>query len=161
MHHLCVCKFTLSLQRKGVWVDAARLVGKPFAAVNVPHTWKVGMRKMDPVTVPNRYRYRIYRTGYHFGTHSVPTFDIFGTGSVPVRYGTGIYWFLPSNTGTVPVRNRYRYPTGTGTEPYHTGYLRYRYRYPLLRIFGNSTFGSGTGSVPDDTELIPSGRSVW
>ncbi|MFS7971230.1 hypothetical protein Hanom_Chr09g00830271 [Helianthus anomalus] len=99
------------------------------------------MSKMDPVPVPNRYRYRyrIYRTGYLFGTDSVPTFDIFGTGSVPVRYGTGSVLvfcsFLPSNTGT---------------EPYRTGYIRYRYRYPLLRIFG-----TGTGSVPNRTELIP------
>ncbi|KAJ0430724.1 putative plant methyltransferase dimerization, O-methyltransferase COMT-type [Helianthus annuus] len=38
----------------------------------------IGMSKMDPVLVPNRYRYRIYRTGYLFGTDSVPTFDIFG-----------------------------------------------------------------------------------
>ncbi|MFS7925613.1 hypothetical protein Hanom_Chr04g00287111 [Helianthus anomalus] len=85
------------------------------------------MSKMDPVPVP--IRYRIYRTGYLFGTDSVLTFDIFGT---------GIYQFLPSNTGT-------------GTEPYRTGYIRYRYRYQLLGIFG-----TGTGSVPDGTELIPS-----
>ncbi|MFS8005007.1 hypothetical protein Hanom_Chr13g01232431 [Helianthus anomalus] len=102
------------------------------------------MSKMDPVPVPNRYRYRIYRTGYLFGTDSVPTFDIFGTGSVPVRYR-----YLPVFT------LKYRYRTGTGTEPYRTGYIRYRYRYPLLRIFGTGTFGSGTGSVPDGTELIP------
>ncbi|MFS7932951.1 hypothetical protein Hanom_Chr04g00374011 [Helianthus anomalus] len=40
------------------------------------------------------------------------------------RFFTGIHRFLPSNTGTVPVP--------TGTEPYHTRYIRYR--YPLLRI---------------------------
>ncbi|MFS7966626.1 hypothetical protein Hanom_Chr09g00775991 [Helianthus anomalus] len=57
------------------------------------------MSKMDPVPVPNRYRYRIYRTGYLFGTDSVPTFDIFGTGSVPVRYGTGS---VPVFTGFYP-----------------------------------------------------------
>ncbi|MFS8025256.1 hypothetical protein Hanom_Chr16g01472831 [Helianthus anomalus] len=82
------------------------------------------MSKMDPVPVPNRYRYRIYRTGYFFGTDSVPTFDIFGIGSVPVRYGTGsvpvFCSFLPSNTGTepVPVPNRTEpgiFGTGTGT----------------------------------------------
>ncbi|KAF5778929.1 hypothetical protein HanRHA438_Chr12g0564661 [Helianthus annuus] len=36
------------------------------------------MSKLDPVPVPNRYRW----TGDFFGTDSVPTFDIFGTGSV-------------------------------------------------------------------------------
>ncbi|MFS8018670.1 hypothetical protein Hanom_Chr15g01394781 [Helianthus anomalus] len=73
------------------------------------------MSKMDPEPVPNRYRYRIYRTGYLFGTDSVPTFDIFGTGSVPVFCS-----FLPSNTGTepVPVPKRTEpgiFGTGTGT----------------------------------------------
>ncbi|MFS7983511.1 hypothetical protein Hanom_Chr11g00975341 [Helianthus anomalus] len=95
----------------------------------------LGMSKMDLVPIPNRYP--IYRTGYLFGTDSVPTFDIFDTSTVPVWYR-----FLPSN--------RYR----TGTEPYLTEYIRYR--YPLLRIFGTGTFGSGTGSVPVGTELIPS-----
>ncbi|MFS7933756.1 hypothetical protein Hanom_Chr04g00383561 [Helianthus anomalus] len=76
------------------------------------------MNKMDPVPVPNLpnrvpFRYRLL------------------TFSVPVRYGTGIYRFLPSNTGT---------------EPYRTGYIRYR--YPLLRIFGTSTFGFGTVLIP-------------
>ncbi|MFS8007064.1 hypothetical protein Hanom_Chr14g01256571 [Helianthus anomalus] len=85
------------------------------------------MSKMDPVPVPNRYRYRIYRTRYLFGTDSVPTFNIFGT---------GIYRFLPSNTGT---------------EPYRTGYIRYRYWYPLLGIFGTGTFGSGTVLVPSSS----------
>ncbi|MFS7949224.1 hypothetical protein Hanom_Chr06g00569061 [Helianthus anomalus] len=99
------------------------------------------MSKMDPVPVPNRYRYRyrIYRTGYLFGTDSVPTFDIFGTGPVRYRYFARFY-------PQIPVPNRYRY---------RTGYIRYRYRYPLLRIFGTGSFGTGTGSVPNRTELIP------
>ncbi|MFS7981266.1 hypothetical protein Hanom_Chr10g00948931 [Helianthus anomalus] len=40
------------------------------------------------------------------------------------RFYTGIHRFLPSNTGDVPVP--------TGTEPYHTRYIRYG--YPLLGI---------------------------
>ncbi|MFS7960902.1 hypothetical protein Hanom_Chr08g00708481 [Helianthus anomalus] len=40
------------------------------------------------------------------------------------RFCTGIHRFLPSNTGAVPVP--------TGTESYHTRYIRYR--YPLLEI---------------------------
>ncbi|MFS8022224.1 hypothetical protein Hanom_Chr16g01436921 [Helianthus anomalus] len=69
------------------------------------------MSKMDPVPVPNRYRYRIYRTGYLFGTDSVPTFDIFGTGSD--RYFARFYPQIP-----VPVPNRTEpgiFGTGTGT----------------------------------------------
>ncbi|MFS8009264.1 hypothetical protein Hanom_Chr14g01282701 [Helianthus anomalus] len=73
------------------------------------------MSKMDPVPVPNRYRYRIYRIGYFFSTDSVPTFDIFGTGSVLVF--TGFYPQIP-----IPIP--------------------YRYWYPLLRIFGTGTFGT-------------------
>ncbi|MFS7966807.1 hypothetical protein Hanom_Chr09g00778181 [Helianthus anomalus] len=68
------------------------------------------MSKMEPVPVPNRYRYRIYQTGYLFGTDSVPTFDIFGTGSVPVFCS-----FLPSNTGTEPGIFGTGYGTGIGT----------------------------------------------
>ncbi|MFS7958683.1 hypothetical protein Hanom_Chr07g00681651 [Helianthus anomalus] len=84
------------------------------------------MSKMDPVPVPNRYRYRIYRTGYLFGTDSVSTFDIFGTGSVPVF--TVFY-------SQIPVPYRYR------TVPNRTGYIRYR--YPLLGIYGTGSFGTG------------------
>lgn len=51
------------------------------------------------------------------------------------RFCTGIHRFLPSNTGAVPVP--------TGTEPYHTRYIRYL--YPLSGI-----------SVPVGTELIKS-----
>ncbi|MFS7913956.1 hypothetical protein Hanom_Chr02g00147791 [Helianthus anomalus] len=40
------------------------------------------------------------------------------------RFGTGFYRVLPFNTGVVPVP--------TGTEPYRTSYIRYR--YPLLGI---------------------------
>ncbi|MFS7999181.1 hypothetical protein Hanom_Chr12g01163011 [Helianthus anomalus] len=69
------------------------------------------MSKMDPVPVPKRYRYRIYRTGYLFGTDSVPTFDIFGTGSVPVRYGTGSDRYFARFYPQIPVPNRYRYRT--------------------------------------------------
>ncbi|MFS8026592.1 hypothetical protein Hanom_Chr16g01488581 [Helianthus anomalus] len=78
---------------------------------------------MDPVPVPNRYR--IYRTGYLFGTDSVPTFDIFGTGPVPVFCS-----FLPSNTGTepVPVPNRvYSVPVPVPTfEDFRYRFFRYR-----------------------------------
>ncbi|MFS7994791.1 hypothetical protein Hanom_Chr12g01110241 [Helianthus anomalus] len=56
------------------------------------------------------------------------------------QFCTDIHRFLPSNTGTVPVP--------TGTEPYHTRYIRYR--YPLLGI-SVTVF-----SVPVDTELIKS-----
>ncbi|MFS8009200.1 hypothetical protein Hanom_Chr14g01281891 [Helianthus anomalus] len=100
------------------------------------------MSKMDPVPVPNRYRYRIYRTGYLFGTDSVPTFDIFGTGSVPVQYGTGIYRFLPLNTSTVLVPNRYRYRTVPYRvysvpvpifEDFRYRYFRFRYRFGTRR----------------------------
>ncbi|MFS8029056.1 hypothetical protein Hanom_Chr16g01517831 [Helianthus anomalus] len=56
------------------------------------------------------------------------------------RFCTSIHRFLPSNTGAVPVT--------TGTEPYHTRYIRYR--YPLLEI-SVTVF-----SVPVDTELIKS-----
>ncbi|MFS7928415.1 hypothetical protein Hanom_Chr04g00320481 [Helianthus anomalus] len=40
------------------------------------------------------------------------------------RFCTVIHRFLPSNTGALSVP--------TGTEPYHTRYIRYR--YPLLGI---------------------------
>ncbi|MFS8005641.1 hypothetical protein Hanom_Chr13g01239711 [Helianthus anomalus] len=40
------------------------------------------------------------------------------------RFCTGIHRFLPSNTGVVPVPS--------GTEPYHTRYIRYW--YPLMGI---------------------------
>ncbi|KAJ0480606.1 hypothetical protein HanIR_Chr13g0633631 [Helianthus annuus] len=56
------------------------------------------------------------------------------------RFCTGIQRFLPSNTGAVPVP--------TGTEPYHTRYIRYR--YPLLGILVT------VFSVPVGTELIKS-----
>ncbi|MFS7963517.1 hypothetical protein Hanom_Chr08g00738971 [Helianthus anomalus] len=56
------------------------------------------------------------------------------------QFGTGIHWFLPSNGGIVPVP--------TGTEPYPTRYIRYR--YPLLGI-SVTVF-----SVPVGTELIKS-----
>ncbi|MFS7920433.1 hypothetical protein Hanom_Chr03g00224831 [Helianthus anomalus] len=100
----------------------------PQAGVRAHTHTHVGMSKSDPAPVPNRYR--IYRTGCFFGTDSVPTFDIFGTGPVWYRFSTGIYRFLPSNTDTVPVP--------VGTELYRTRYIRYRYRYryPLLGIFG-------------------------
>ncbi|MFS7981265.1 hypothetical protein Hanom_Chr10g00948921 [Helianthus anomalus] len=49
--------------------------------------------------------------------------------------------FLPSNTGAVPVP--------TGTEPYHTRYIRYR--YPLLGILV-TVFSVPVGG----TELIKS-----
>ncbi|MFS8003488.1 hypothetical protein Hanom_Chr13g01214571 [Helianthus anomalus] len=55
------------------------------------------------------------------------------------RFGTGIHRFLPSNTSVVPV--------STGTEPYHTRYIQYR--YPLLGI-----------SVTVGTELIKSCSNV-
>ncbi|MFS7997709.1 hypothetical protein Hanom_Chr12g01145071 [Helianthus anomalus] len=90
---------------------------------------KLGMSKMDPVLGLNRYRYRIYQTGYLFGTDSVPTFDIFGTG--PVRYGFGTgpirYQYLPVFT----LKYRYR----TSTEPYRVysvpvpTFEDFRYRY--------------------------------
>ncbi|MFS7931503.1 hypothetical protein Hanom_Chr04g00356741 [Helianthus anomalus] len=76
------------------------------------------MSKMDPVPVPNRYRYRIYRTGYLFGTDSVPTFDIFGTGSVPVRYVTDSDRYFARFYPQIPVPNRTEpgiFGTGTGT----------------------------------------------
>ncbi|MFS7999233.1 hypothetical protein Hanom_Chr12g01163631 [Helianthus anomalus] len=86
------------------------------------------MSKSDPVPVPNRYRYRIYQTGYFFGTDSIPTFDIFGTGPVLVRYGTGIYQFLPSNTGTKPNRV-YLVPVPVPTfGDFRHRFFRYRYR---------------------------------
>ncbi|KAJ0555920.1 hypothetical protein HanRHA438_Chr07g0295951 [Helianthus annuus] len=50
---------------------------------------------------------------------------------------TGIHRFLPSNTGAVPVLS--------GTEPYHTRYIRYR--YPLMGI-SVTVF-----SIPVGTEL--------
>ncbi|KAJ0599014.1 hypothetical protein HanIR_Chr03g0100051 [Helianthus annuus] len=56
------------------------------------------------------------------------------------RFCTGIHRFLPSNTCAVPVP--------TGTEPYHTRYIRCR--YPLLGI-SVTVF-----SVPVGTELIKS-----
>ncbi|MFS7970780.1 hypothetical protein Hanom_Chr09g00824931 [Helianthus anomalus] len=112
------------------------------------------MSKMDPVPVPNRYR---TGTGTEFtepGTYSVPIRYPLLTFSVPVRYRSGT---VPVRTGILLVFTlKYRYRTGTGTEPYRTGYIRYRYRYPLLRIFGTGSFGTGTGSVPNRTELIPS-----
>ncbi|MFS7916396.1 hypothetical protein Hanom_Chr02g00176641 [Helianthus anomalus] len=43
------------------------------------------------------------------------------------------HWFLPSNTGTIPVP--------TGTEPYRARYIWYR--YSLLGIFGNGIFCTG------------------
>ncbi|KAJ0488755.1 hypothetical protein HanHA300_Chr12g0436371 [Helianthus annuus] len=56
------------------------------------------------------------------------------------RFCTGIHRFLLSNTGAVPVP--------TGTEPYHTRYIRYR--YSLLGI-SVTVF-----SVPVGNELIKS-----
>ncbi|MFS7910645.1 hypothetical protein Hanom_Chr02g00108681 [Helianthus anomalus] len=56
------------------------------------------------------------------------------------RFCTVIHRFLPSNNGAVPVP--------TGTEPYHTRYIRYR--YPLLGI-SVTVF-----SVPVGTEPIKS-----
>ncbi|MFS8012047.1 hypothetical protein Hanom_Chr14g01316111 [Helianthus anomalus] len=56
------------------------------------------------------------------------------------RLCTCIHRFLPSNTGAVPVP--------TGTEPYYTRYIRYR--YPLLRI-SVTVF-----SIPIGNELIKS-----
>ncbi|KAJ0617822.1 hypothetical protein HanHA89_Chr02g0046161 [Helianthus annuus] len=60
------------------------------------------------------------------------------------RFGTGIHRFLPSNTVVIPVL--------TGTEPYRTRYIRYR--YPLLGI-SVTVF-----SVPVGTELIKSRSNV-
>ena len=60
------------------------------------------------------------------------------------RFCKGIHRFLPLNTGVVPV--------STGTEPYHTRYIRYR--YPLLGI-SVTVF-----SVPVGTELIKSCSNV-
>ncbi|MFS7900586.1 hypothetical protein Hanom_Chr00s123826g01812761 [Helianthus anomalus] len=87
----------------------------------------------EPVSVPNLPNQVLF--WYRFGTDSVPTFNIFGTNSAPVRYR-----YLP----VFILKYRYR----TSTKPYRNGYIRYR--YPLLRIFGTDT-----GSVPDGTELIP------
>ncbi|MFS7922388.1 hypothetical protein Hanom_Chr03g00248531 [Helianthus anomalus] len=98
------------------------------------------MSKMDPVPVSNRYRYRIYRTGYLFGTDSVPTFDIFGTGSVPVRYGTGSDRYFARFYPQIPVPNRYRYRTVPNRvysvlvpvptfEDFRYRFFRYRYRF--------------------------------
>ncbi|MFS7904316.1 hypothetical protein Hanom_Chr01g00034651 [Helianthus anomalus] len=42
------------------------------------------------------------------------------------RFCTGIHRFLPSNTGAVPVLS--------GTEPYHTRYIRYRYPHMGISI---------------------------
>ncbi|KAM0066246.1 putative non-specific serine/threonine protein kinase [Helianthus debilis subsp. tardiflorus] len=90
--------------------------------------------------VPNRYRYRIYRTGYLFGTDSVPTFDIFGTGSVPVRYGTGSDRYFARFYPQIPVPNRYRYrtvPNRVYSVPVPVPtfedfrYRFFRYRYPF------------------------------
>ncbi|MFS8012166.1 hypothetical protein Hanom_Chr14g01317661 [Helianthus anomalus] len=91
------------------------------------------MSKMDPVPVSNRYRYRIYRTGSFFGTDSVPTFDIFGTGPVRYRFGTGIllvftlkyryqYRTVPNRVYSVPV------PVPT-FEDFRYRFFRYRYRF--------------------------------
>ncbi|MFS7911525.1 hypothetical protein Hanom_Chr02g00119171 [Helianthus anomalus] len=56
------------------------------------------------------------------------------------RFCTGIHRFLPSNIDAVPIP--------TGTEPYHSRYIRYR--DPLLGI-SVTVF-----SVPVGTELIKS-----
>ncbi|MFS7985109.1 hypothetical protein Hanom_Chr11g00994591 [Helianthus anomalus] len=56
------------------WMFNQNIISKPISV------FLVGMSKWYPVT--NRYWYLIYQTGYTFGTDSVPTFEIFGTGLV-------------------------------------------------------------------------------
>ncbi|MFS7901373.1 hypothetical protein Hanom_Chr00s201380g01838011 [Helianthus anomalus] len=60
------------------------------------------------------------------------------------QFRTGIHWFLPSNTGSVPI--------ATCTEPCHTRYIRYR--YPLL-VISVPVF-----SVPVGNELIKSSSNA-
>ncbi|MFS8026461.1 hypothetical protein Hanom_Chr16g01486991 [Helianthus anomalus] len=81
------------------------------------------MSKTFLVPVPVPYLPKRVLFWYRFGTD----FKHFR-----YRFGTGIYRFLPSNTGT---------------EPYRTGYIRYR--YPLWG------FSVPVLSIPNGTELIP------
>ncbi|KAJ0958887.1 hypothetical protein HanPSC8_Chr01g0043841 [Helianthus annuus] len=79
------------------------------------------MSKWYPVPVSNLpNQYRIYQTGYIFGTDSLPTFDIIGTGSVPVL--TGFYPQIPVSyrvySVLVPTFADFRYR-----------YFRFRYRF--------------------------------
>ncbi|KAJ0679662.1 hypothetical protein HanOQP8_Chr12g0462171 [Helianthus annuus] len=80
------------------------------------------MSKWYPVPVSYRYRYRIYRTKYTFGIDSVPTFEIFSTGSVPVF--TGFYPQILVRNRTIPYRV-YSVPVPTFGD--------FRYRYFRLR----------------------------